>query len=80
MPINEIIQNEDISSEVNEDNIEKTENSNEKSDVLLLQKKYRSGEINEVDLTVKEDIKKCNLFELYWKHLKNIISGNISFN
>ena len=36
--------------------------------------------INEIDLTVLEDVEKCNLFELYWKHLKNIISGNISFN
>lgn len=36
--------------------------------------------INEVDLTVLEDVEKCNLFELYFKYLKNIISGNISFN
>lgn len=36
--------------------------------------------INEVNLTVNEDVEKCNLFELYWKYLKNIISGNISFN
>lgn len=35
--------------------------------------------INEVDLTVKEDVEKCNLFELYWKYLKNILSGNIKF-
>ena len=35
--------------------------------------------INEIDLTVLEDVEKCNLFELYWKYLKNIISGNISF-
>ena len=36
--------------------------------------------INTVDLTVKENIEKCNLFELYFKNLKNIMSGNISFN
>jgi len=36
--------------------------------------------VNEIDLTVLEDVEKCNLFELYWKYLKNIISGNISFN
>ena len=36
--------------------------------------------INEMNLTVLEDTKKCNLFELYWKYLKNIISGNVSFN
>lgn len=36
--------------------------------------------INEVDLTVKENVEKCNLLELYFKYLKNVISGNISFN
>ena len=35
--------------------------------------------INEIDLTVKEDIKKCNLIELFYKYLKNILIGNISF-
>ena len=36
--------------------------------------------INKIDLTVLKDVDKCNLFELYFKYLKNIISGNISFN
>ena len=36
--------------------------------------------INEIDLTVLKDVDKCNIFELYFKNLKNIISGNISFN
>lgn len=35
--------------------------------------------LNQVDLTVSEDVKKCNLFELYWKYLKNILGGNIKF-
>ena len=35
--------------------------------------------INEVDLTVKEDVDKCNFFELYLKYLKNILGGNIKF-
>ena len=35
--------------------------------------------VNEVNLTVKEDIKKCNFFELYLKCLKSIFSGNINF-
>ncbi len=35
--------------------------------------------INEVDLTVKKDVEKCNIIELYGKYLKNIFSGNISF-
>lgn len=35
--------------------------------------------INEVDLTVLENVEKCNLFELYFKYLKNILGGNIKF-
>ena len=35
--------------------------------------------INEVDLTVSDDVKKCNVFELYLKYLKNIFGGNINF-
>ena len=35
--------------------------------------------INEIDLTVRENIEKCNLFELYWEYLKNILEGNIKF-
>ncbi|MBQ9071617.1 MAG: D-alanyl-D-alanine carboxypeptidase [Bacilli bacterium] len=35
--------------------------------------------INKVDLTVKKDVEKCNLIELYGKYLKNILSGNIKF-
>ena len=35
--------------------------------------------VNEVKLTVSKNIDKCNLFELYFKYLKNIIGGNISF-
>ena len=35
--------------------------------------------INEVELTVSNDVKKCNLFELYFKYLKNILGGNIKF-
>ena len=36
--------------------------------------------INTINLTVKEDVEKCNLFELYFKNLKNILKGTISFN
>ena len=35
--------------------------------------------VNEVELTVNKDIEKCNLFELYFKYLKNILGGNIKF-
>ena len=35
--------------------------------------------LNEIDLTVKSDVKKCNLFELYLKYLKNILGGEIKF-
>lgn len=36
--------------------------------------------INEISLTVKNNVDKCNLFELYFKNLKNILSGNIKFS
>jgi len=42
--------------------------------------KNDNKKINEIDLTVIEDVEKCNIFELYFKYLKNIISGNIKFN
>ena len=52
-----------------------------KGDVVgTLYVKNENKTINEIDLTVLEDADKCNLFELYFKYLKNIISGNISFN
>ena len=35
--------------------------------------------INEVELTVNKNVEKCNLFELYFKYLKNILGGNIKF-
>ncbi len=41
--------------------------------------KNNNNVINEVDLTVSEDVEKCNLIELYVKYLKNILGGNISF-
>ena len=34
--------------------------------------------INSVDVTVKEDVKKANLFELYFRYLKDIIGGDIT--
>ncbi len=36
--------------------------------------------INRVNLTVKNDVEKCNLFQLYIKYLKNILKGDIKFN
>lgn len=52
-----------------------------KGDVVgTLYVKNENKTINEIDLTVHEDVNKCNLFELYLKYLKNIISGNVSFN
>jgi D-alanyl-D-alanine carboxypeptidase (penicillin-binding protein 5/6) len=30
-----------------------------------------------IDITVKEDVKKANLFELYWRYLKDIFKGDI---
>lgn len=51
-----------------------------KGDVIgKLYVKNNNKTINEIDLTVLKDVDKCNVFELYLKNLKNIISGNISF-
>ncbi len=36
--------------------------------------------IKDIDITVKDDIKKANIFELYLRYLKDILSGNISIN
>ena len=41
--------------------------------------KDNNKKIKEVDLTVKEDVKKCNIIKLYLKYLKNILEGNIEF-
>lgn len=30
-----------------------------------------------IDITVKEDVKKANIFELYWRYLKDILVGDI---
>lgn len=35
-------------------------------------------EIETVDVTVSEDVEKANIFELYIRYLKDIVSGNIS--
>lgn len=35
--------------------------------------------IEKIDVTVKNDIRKANLLTLYFRNLKNIISGNIDF-
>lgn len=34
--------------------------------------------VSKINLTVKEDVKKANLFELYLKYLKDILSGNMT--
>lgn len=41
--------------------------------------KEDNKKIKEVDLTVKESIKKANILELYIRYLKDIIIGNIKF-
>ena len=35
--------------------------------------------IEEVDITVKKDIKRANIINLYLRNLKDVISGNIKF-
>lgn len=34
--------------------------------------------IDEVDVTVKNDVKKANFLELYWRYLQDIVNGEIS--
>ena len=52
-----------------------------KGDIVgTLYVKNNDKTINKINLTVLKNVEKCNLFQLYWKYLKNIISGNISFN
>lgn len=34
--------------------------------------------IDTIDVTVKQDVKKCNIFELFTRYLKDIITGNIN--
>lgn len=36
-----------------------------------------SNILQEIDLTVKNNIAKANILELYWRYLKDILSGNI---
>lgn len=51
-----------------------------KGDIIgKLYVKNNDDVINEVELTVKKNVEKCNLLELYFKYLKSIFSGNISF-
>ena len=35
--------------------------------------------IDELELTVKENVEKANILELYGRYLNDIISGNIKF-
>lgn len=40
--------------------------------------KNKGKVINKVYLTVKNDVNKANILELYFKYLKDIVSGNLS--
>lgn len=44
-----------------------------------LQVKLDNKQIENIDVTVSKNIKKANLGELYWKNLKDILSGHIIF-
>ncbi len=41
--------------------------------------KEDNKELSKVDVTVKDDIKRANIIELYGTYLKNILNGNIKF-
>lgn len=40
--------------------------------------KENETETRSVNITVKEDVKKANFFELYWQYLTDIIKGEIN--
>ena len=51
-----------------------------KGDVVGIIDVYNNNKlVNTTNLTVKYDVGKCNILELYIKNLSDIISGNISF-
>lgn len=39
--------------------------------------KDNGKELKKVNLTVKENLKKANIFELYWRNIKDILAGNV---
>ena len=39
--------------------------------------KHKGKVINKVNLTVSRDIKKANIIRLYFKYLKDVVSGNM---
>jgi len=66
-----------ITYEVELDNIEAPL---KKGDVVGKLKINEDGKkIKEVDLTIKEDIEKANILELYVRYLSDIVNGNIKF-
>lgn len=44
----------------------------------LLKVKNNNKEVQKVDLTVEQDVKKANFIELYFKYLKEIITGSVN--
>ena len=48
-------------------------------DDVTVQVEIKDGNniLNTIDVTVNNDVKKANVFELYLRNLKNIFNGNI---
>lgn len=67
----------EITYDINLDEIKAPLKSGEVIGELII--KEDGKKIKSVDLTIKEDIEKANIFELYLRYLTDIIAGNIKF-
>ena len=65
-----------VSYNIKIDNIKTNIKRGDKIGILTV--KNNGKIVSKVSLTVKEDVKKANLFELYLKYLKDIASGNMT--
>ena len=66
-----------ITYDLNLKNIKLPIKKGDKIGTLII--KEDNKKISEVDVTVKENLKKANMLELYGTYLKSILNGNINF-
>lgn len=65
------------SYEVKIDNLKAPLKVGDKVGTLIIKEDDKN--IREVDITVREDIEKANILELFLRHLEDIVTGNIKF-
>jgi len=63
--------------EIKADKIKSPVKVGDKVGELLI--KENNSIIRKINLTVKKDVKRANLFELYFRYIKEIITGDINF-